>query len=175
MRGTYWWARVQSAYRLQCRKGPHTRSFKSWSIWILHNNWWIPGRNTVAIRTLRVDAKCYSLSFVTCPAKPLLPFILTIPGFVNIFFAVRFTRGVSKYNLSLSLSPPHPPCNTDSYSRNYPHFTEPDGSLPHSQDPATYPYPEPGDEWSEPIGEKGTIGLQAALPKGPHTRTFSIW
>ena len=30
-----------------------------------------------------------------------------------------------------------------SQSRNYPHFMEPDGSLPHSQVPATCPYPEP--------------------------------
>jgi hypothetical protein len=30
-----------------------------------------------------------------------------------------------------------------SYSRNSPHFTEPEVSLPHSQVPATCPYPEP--------------------------------
>ena len=30
-----------------------------------------------------------------------------------------------------------------SYSRNSPHFMEPEGSLPHSQVPATCPYPEP--------------------------------
>ena len=29
------------------------------------------------------------------------------------------------------------------YSRNSPHFVEPEGSLPHSQVPATCPYPEP--------------------------------
>ena len=29
-------------------------------------------------------------------------------------------------------------------SRNSPHFMEPEGSLPHSQVPATCPYPEPG-------------------------------
>jgi hypothetical protein len=29
------------------------------------------------------------------------------------------------------------------YSRNSPHFMEPEGSLPHSQQPATCPYPEP--------------------------------
>ena len=31
-----------------------------------------------------------------------------------------------------------------SYSRNYRHFMQPEGSLPHSQVPATCPYPEPG-------------------------------
>jgi hypothetical protein len=30
-----------------------------------------------------------------------------------------------------------------SYSRNSPHFMEPEGSSPHSQQLATYPYPEP--------------------------------
>ena len=30
-----------------------------------------------------------------------------------------------------------------SWSRNTPHFIEPEGSLPHSQVPATSPYPEP--------------------------------
>ena len=30
-----------------------------------------------------------------------------------------------------------------SQSRNSPHFMEPEGSLPHSQVPATCPYPEP--------------------------------
>jgi len=30
-----------------------------------------------------------------------------------------------------------------SYSRNSPHFMEPEGSLPHSHVPATCPYPEP--------------------------------
>ena len=30
-----------------------------------------------------------------------------------------------------------------SYSRNSPHFTETEGSLPHSQLPASFPYPEP--------------------------------
>ena len=30
-----------------------------------------------------------------------------------------------------------------SQSRNSPHFMEPEGSLPHSLVPATYPYPEP--------------------------------
>ena len=30
-----------------------------------------------------------------------------------------------------------------SYSRNSPHFMEPEGSLLHSQEPATCPYPEP--------------------------------
>jgi len=29
-----------------------------------------------------------------------------------------------------------------SLSRNFPHFMEPEGSLPHSQDPATCPYSE---------------------------------
>ena len=30
-----------------------------------------------------------------------------------------------------------------SWSRNSPHFMEPEGSLPHSQEPATCPYPKP--------------------------------
>ena len=34
-----------------------------------------------------------------------------------------------------------------------------------------------GDEWEELIGGKGTIGLQAAVPKKPHMRplTFFLW
>ena len=32
-----------------------------------------------------------------------------------------------------------------------------------------------GDEWGEIIGGKGTIGLQAAVPKKPHTRNLMIF
>ena len=31
-----------------------------------------------------------------------------------------------------------------------------------------------GDEWGELIGGKGTIGLQAAVPKKPHTRPLTL-
>ena len=31
-----------------------------------------------------------------------------------------------------------------------------------------------GDEWGELIGGKGTIGLQAAVPKRPHTRSLTL-
>jgi hypothetical protein len=48
-------------------------------------------------------------------------------GKVNLHAAESFLRSL-------------PVC---SWSRNFPHFTEPQGSLPHSQVPATCPYPEP--------------------------------
>jgi hypothetical protein len=38
--------------------------------------------------------------------------------------------------------------NVLSYSRNFPHFMEPEGSSPHSQELATCSYPEP--DWSSP-------------------------
>jgi hypothetical protein len=37
------------------------------------------------------------------------------------------------------------------WSRNSLHFTEPQGSLTHSQEPATYPYPAPDQSISSPL------------------------
>jgi len=45
---------------------------------------------------------------------------------------------LTQYNRVLLEKP-----NVLSQSRNSPHFMEPEGSLPHTQEPATRPYPEP--------------------------------
>jgi hypothetical protein len=44
---------------------------------------------------------------------------------------------------SMEQSPSCKAKNVLSYSRNSPHFMEPEGSSPYSQQPATCPYPEP--------------------------------
>ena len=53
-----------------------------------------------------------------------------------------------------------------SYSRNSPHFMEPEVSLPHSQQPATCPYPEPDRSSPCPI-PFFTIHFNIILPSTP--------
>jgi len=53
------------------------------------------------------------------------------------------------------------------YSRNLPHFMKPDGSLPHSQVPATCPYPEPYQSSPCPPSYFLKIYLNIILPFTP--------
>ena len=52
-----------------------------------------------------------------------------------------------------------------------PHFTEPEGSLPHSQVPATCPYPEPV---RSPISHLLKIHLNIILPSAPGSPQWSL-
>ena len=59
-----------------------------------------------------------------------------------------------------------------SQSRNSPHFTEPEGSLPQSQVPATCPYPEPARSSPQPHILK--IHLNITLPSTPGSPKWSL-
>ena len=62
---------------------------------------------------------------------------------------------------------------TGSQSRNYPHFMQTEGSLPHSQVPATCPYPEPDQSIPcphIPIAEDPLI----ILPPKPWSSKWSL-
>jgi hypothetical protein len=54
-----------------------------------------------------------------------------------------------------------------SQSRNSPHFMEPEGSLPHSHVPATYPYPEPARSSPCPTSHFLKIHLNIIFPSKP--------
>jgi hypothetical protein len=56
-----------------------------------------------------------------------------------------------------------------SQSRNSPHFMEPAGSLTHSQEPATCPYPEPVETSPFPRPTPGRSNLILS-PLSPHLR-----
>ena len=54
-----------------------------------------------------------------------------------------------------------------SYSRNYQHFMEPEGSLTHSQEPVTCAYPEPARSFHAPTSQVLKILLNIILPSTP--------
>jgi hypothetical protein len=75
--------------------------------------------------------------------------------------------------------------NTSSATRNSPHFMEPEGSLPHSQQPATFPYPEPDRPSSYPhptslryvliLSSHQRLGLSGSFfPSGFPTKTLYV-
>ena len=59
-------------------------------------------------------------------------------------------------------------------SRNSPHFMEPEGSLPHSQVPATCPYPEPAGS-SSSTSHYLNIHLSIILPSRPGYSKLSLF
>ena len=61
-----------------------------------------------------------------------------------------------------------------SESRNSPHFMEPEGSLPHSQVPATCPYPEPARSVHTPTFHFLKIHLNVILPSTPGSSKWSL-
>jgi len=59
-------------------------------------------------------------------------------------------------------------------SRNSPHFMEPEGSLPHSQVPATCPYPEPARSSPYPTFYFLKINFIIILPSTPGSSKWSL-
>ena len=55
-----------------------------------------------------------------------------------------------------------------------PHFIEPEGSLPHSQVPATCPYPEPARSSLYPTPYSLKIHLNIILPSKPESPKWSL-
>ena len=62
---------------------------------------------------------------------------------------------------------------TGAQSRNLPHFIEPEGSLPHSQVPATCPYPE-SNRLHAPTSHFLKIHLNIILPPMPGSSKWSL-
>jgi hypothetical protein len=62
--------------------------------------------------------------------------------------------------------------NVLSYSRNYPHFTETEGSSPYTQQPAICPYPEPQQSSQHPL-ILSKIHFNITLPSTPETSKWS--
>ena len=63
---------------------------------------------------------------------------------------------------------------TDSQSRNSPHFIEPQGSLPHSQVPATCPCPEPARSPHSSTFHFLKTHLNIILPSTPGSPHWSL-
>ena len=60
------------------------------------------------------------------------------------------------------------------YSRNFPHFMEPEGSSPHSQVPATCPHPESDQSSPCPSSHVLKIHFNIILPSTPGSPKWSL-
>jgi hypothetical protein len=72
---------------------------------------------------------------------------------INIYWLSQtlITQNIKNYlTNSTEQSPSWQVDSMFSYSRNFPHFMEPEGSLPYSQERANSPYPEPDEPKPQP-------------------------